>query len=149
MFLVLSMSGFWMYHSFKYVKVTQGSEYASMIPGYVWLCLNVPKSVRTAFALHLPLSKGTIDFSWKQKLDFFYSSWNIWFSFGLNIFTSKISNLLLPLGAEGSGCCESYPTGEIPNEYIYDDDVVVFSLFGTSRSKSEIHKRCNSVILLG
>ena len=29
------------------------------------------------------------------------------FCFRLNIFTSKISNLLLPLGAEGAGGCKS------------------------------------------
>ena len=51
--LVLSMSGFFIYHSFKYVRVTQGSEYARIIPELVWLCLNVPKSVWMAFALHL------------------------------------------------------------------------------------------------
>ena len=28
-------------------------EYARIIPGYVWLCLNVPKFIRMAFALHL------------------------------------------------------------------------------------------------
>ena len=30
-------------------------EYAWIIPGYAWLCLNVPKSVWTAFILHLPI----------------------------------------------------------------------------------------------
>ena len=44
----------------------------------------------------------------------------LFFVFRLNIFTSKISNLLLPLGAEGVGGFESYPTSEIPNKYIYD-----------------------------
>ena len=44
----------------------------------------------------------------------------ILFVFRLNTFTSKVSNLLLRLGAEGTGDFESYPTSEIPNKYIYD-----------------------------
>ena len=35
-------------------------------------------------------------------------------------FTNKISNLLFPLGAEGAGGRESYPTNDIPNKHIYD-----------------------------
>ena len=46
--------------------------YARIIPGYILLCLNVPKSVWIAFASHLhcnPLSKWTIDcFFWKVKI---------------------------------------------------------------------------------
>ena len=42
------------------------------------------------------------------------------FVFRLNTFTSKVSNLLLPLGTEGAGGFESYATSEIPNKYIYD-----------------------------
>ena len=53
MLLILSMWGFWIYHSFKYVRVTQVCEYVWIISGYVWLCLNVPKSVWMAFVLHL------------------------------------------------------------------------------------------------
>ena len=53
MFLVLDMSGFWIYHSSKYARVTQSFEYAWIIPGYAWLCLNVPKSVWMSFVLHL------------------------------------------------------------------------------------------------
>ena len=30
-------------------------EYAWIIPGYAWLCLNVPKSVWMVFASHLPI----------------------------------------------------------------------------------------------
>ena len=42
------------------------------------------------------------------KIDFFYSSCNfIAFCFRLNTFTSGISNLLLLLGTEGGGVCES------------------------------------------
>ena len=46
MFLVLNMSGFWIYHGSEYVRFTQGFEWAR-------LCLNVPKSVLMAFVLHL------------------------------------------------------------------------------------------------
>ena len=66
----------------------------------------------------------------------------LFFVFRLNIFTIKVSNLLLPLGAEGAGGFESYPTSEIPNKYIYDVFLityfsifvaVVFSFFDTSK----------------
>ena len=40
--------------SSKYARVAQGFEYAWIIPGYAWLCLNVYKSVWMAFVLHLP-----------------------------------------------------------------------------------------------
>ena len=43
------------YTSFKYVRVTQGSKYAWIFPGYVWLRLNVSKFVWIAFALHLSI----------------------------------------------------------------------------------------------
>ena len=58
MLMVLNMSGFWIYNSFKYVRVTESFEYAWIIPGYVWLCLNVPRSVWIAFVsyLHIVIS---------------------------------------------------------------------------------------------
>ena len=66
-----------------------------------------------------PLSKRTIScFLEKTKLYFFYSSGKclIWFfSSRLNIFTSKISNLLLPLGPRARGLESRYT-----NEYIND-----------------------------
>ena len=44
----------------------------------------------------------------ETKIDIFYSSCNfIGFCFKLNIFTSKISNLLLPLWALWGRGCES------------------------------------------
>ena len=64
----------------------------------------------------------------------------MFFVFRLNTFTSKVSNLLLPLGTEGAGGFESYATSEIPNKYIYDAFLMTylpillllfFSLFGT------------------
>ena len=69
--------------------------------------------------------------NWKYLVSFFV--------FILNIFTNKVSNLLLLLGAEGAGGFESQPTSEIPNKYHVFCDlfiyfvVVVFSLFGTSK----------------
>ena len=48
MFLVLNMSGFWIYHRPEYARFTQGFE-------YTWLWLNVPKSVEMAFDLHLSI----------------------------------------------------------------------------------------------
>ena len=78
----------------------------------------------------------------------------LFFVFRLNIFTSKVSNLLLPLETEEAGAFESYPTSEIPNKYIYDN----FSMFYLSilllflflvlhRSYLKIRKGCNSVVL--
>ena len=73
MFLVLNMLGFWIFHSFKYARFTQGFEYA-------WLCLNVSKSVWMAFVSHLPiaipyLKESKIVFLESENLIFFYSSW--------------------------------------------------------------------------
>ena len=74
----------------------------------------------------------------------------------LNIFTSKISNLVLPLGAEEAGDFEPYLTSEIPSKYIYDAFsmiylsilLLLFSHFlALQRSYSDIHKGCNSVVL--
>ena len=51
------------------------------------------------------------------------------YCFRQNIFTSKISNLLLPLraeGAEGAGGRESYPTNDIPNKYIYNAFLMIY-----------------------
>ena len=106
---VLNMPGFWIYHSFKYVKLTQGSKYAWINPGYIWLYLNVPKFVWTAFVLHssiaiLYIKKPKTVFL-ESKLDSFYSSCNyliLVFAFRLSIFTNKVSNLLLPLETEGA-----------------------------------------------
>ena len=81
------------------------------------------------------------------------------FCFRLNIFTTKPSSLLLSLGVErpeGAGDCESYPTSEIPNIYIYDAFLMIylpillmllFYFLVLQRSESEIHKGCNSVTL--
>ena len=101
-------------------------EYVWIIPGYVWLCVNVPKFVWMAcftFTHCNRLSKGTIDcFLGKWKFDFFYSSWKyltLFFVFRLNTFTSKASNFLLPLRVERASGFESYATSEITNKYIY------------------------------
>ena len=67
-----------------------------------------------------------------NNLIFFYSTWKyviFFYCFRLNIFTSKISNLLLPLGveeAEGAGGRESYPTSDIPYKYIYDAFLMIY-----------------------
>ena len=50
----------------------------------------------------------------------------LFFIFRLNTFTSKVSNLLLPFGVEGTGGIESYPTSEIPNKYIYHAFLVTY-----------------------
>ena len=98
---------------------------------YADICVNIPKSARTAFVLYFPivipcllervltyfnaytklevlvLRKMMLFLVGDTKIDFSYSSCNfIGFCVRLNIFT-KISNLLLPLGAERGGGCES------------------------------------------
>ena len=37
--LVLNVSLFWIYQRSEYARVTEGSEYAWIIPKYVWICL--------------------------------------------------------------------------------------------------------------
>ena len=67
---------------------------------------------------------------------------SLFFVFRLNICTSKVLHLLLPLGAKGARGFESYTTSEIPNKYIYDVFLMIyvsilwllfFSLLGTSK----------------
>ena len=55
----------------------------------------------------------------REVFDFVYC-------FRLNIFTSKISNLLLPLGVEEVRSRESYPTNDIPNKYICDAFLMIY-----------------------
>ena len=72
------------------------------------------------------------------------------------MFRSKISDLLLPFGTESAGDHESYPINDISNKYIYDAllmiylSILLLLLFFLVllRNQSEIHKSCNSVILL-
>ena len=107
---------------------------------YAWICLNIPiyswicPSALMAFVLYFSivitclLERVLIYFKvytklevlvWRKmmlflgetKIDIFHSSCNfIAFCFKLNIFTSKISNLLLPLWALWGRCCESWCT---------------------------------------
>ena len=94
---------------------------------YADICVNIPKSARTAFVLYFPivipcllervLTYFNVDikleilvlrkmmlFLVDTNIDFFYSSCNfIGFCFRLSIFTSNISNLLFSLGTEGGG----------------------------------------------
>ena len=48
------------------------------------------------------------------------------YCFRLNIFTSKISYLLLPLGAEGAGSREFFQPNDITNKYIYDAFLMIY-----------------------
>ena len=61
-------------------------EYAWMIPGYVWLCLNVPKFVWMAFDWHSPfvipyLKESQTVFSENKNLLFSIVAGSIWFCF--------------------------------------------------------------------
>ena len=113
-------------------------EYALIIPWYAWLCLNVPKFVWMDFVLH---SSIVIPY---LKEPFFYCNWKyliLFFVFRLNICTSEILNLLLPLGTKGARGFEFYINSEKPSKYIYHAFLMIylsilllllFSLFGTS-----------------
>ena len=70
--------------------------------------------------------------------------------FRLNIFTSKVSNGLLPFGVEGAGSFKSNLTSEIPNKYIYEAFLMIYlsillfcflSLFDTSKELIEGSQR--------
>ena len=96
------------------------------IPEYTAICVNMPKSAWMAFVLHFPIViscllehliacfnvymklkvivwRNTRLFLTRQNLISSVVAESIWFHFcfRLNIFTSKNSNLLLPLGTEG------------------------------------------------
>ena len=100
-FRYLNTSGFWIYHGSMpgLHRVPNIPEYGWIIPGYAWLYLNLPRSVWMAFVLHLLIVLPYL----KETINCF-----LLFLFWLNIFTSKISNLQLPLGGY-----------LIPNEYIW------------------------------
>ena len=53
----------------------------------------------------------------------------LFFVFRLDTFKSKVSNLLLTLGAKGAVGFKSYPTSEIPSKYIYDAYNDLFTYF--------------------
>ena len=140
MLLVLNM--FWIYHSFKCVRVTQGSKYA-------WICLNDSWVCPIAFDWHSPivipyLKESQTVFLESKNLLFSIVAGSIWFCFLFldGLFTIKVSNLLLPLGAERAWGFESYPITEVPNKYIYCAFFMIylsillllfFSLFDTSK----------------
>ena len=123
---------FWIWQRFEYVKDTQGSEYTWIcldMSEYAVICVNMPKSAWMDFALYFPIGilcllEDLVNyFNVYTKLEvlvwmktrLLYWRDTIWFSscknftclfFRLNISTSKISNLLLPLGIEGVGACQ-------------------------------------------
>ena len=101
-------------------------DYVWLMPGYVDICVNMPKSARMALALYFPISVPSLlervltYFSVYTKLEILALRKNkavpletqklifckvaailFDFCFRLNIFTIKISNLVLRLGAEG------------------------------------------------
>ena len=107
---VLHISGFWIYHGSMpgLHRVLNMPECAQIIPGYGWLCLNVPKSVCMAFVLHfliiiIYLKEPQTVFLKSKNLIFTLQQLEVFdfaFCFRLNIFTSKISHLQLPWGLE-------------------------------------------------
>ena len=71
--LVLNMPGIWIYQSSEYARVTLGSEYAWIIPDYVWVCLNMPECAW--ICLNLP-----------EWLLFYISSFGLQSLFYLNVY---------------------------------------------------------------
>ena len=50
--LVSNIPGFWLWQCSEYVRVTQGSEYAWIIPEYAWLCLNISECAWICLNMH-------------------------------------------------------------------------------------------------
>ena len=86
---VLNMLGFWIYHRFKYVRVTQGSKYAWTCLISSWICLIIPECAyiclnRFCFTFtHCnPTSKVFMTVSLESKnLIFSTVTGSIWFCF--------------------------------------------------------------------
>ena len=74
--------------------------------------------------------------------------------FRLNIFTNKVSNLLLLLRAKGAGGFESYPTSEIPHKYTYDYflmmclSILLLLLFVTFWHFKGVNQRFTKAVIL-
>ena len=131
--LVLNMSGFWIYHGsmLGLHRVPNIPENARIIPGYA-------RKVKICF--------------------FSIAAGSIWFClFRLNIFASKISNLLLPLGPRGPGAVRKswyiqpmiYPINIYMNSLMIYLSVLLLLFLHflvLQRTLSDIHKGFNSVI---
>ena len=140
MLLVLNLPRLWISEGSEYVRlnrVLNMPEYAWLyLAEYAWICLNMPifawicPNLPEWFLLCNTLSTWTRAYVFQllHKTRFWsYGEWSCFpgdtnidvsivavilfaFCFRLDIFTNKISNLLLTLEAEGSGGCESgYP----------------------------------------
>ena len=105
------------------------------MPKYVGICVNMSKYAWVAFVIHVPilipcllervvtyfneiysLKENEVVFLNRQYFIFSVVAGNIWFifCFRLNIFTGRISNLLLPFGAEGTGDRKCWYTFAFP-----------------------------------
>ena len=107
MLLVLNMPGFW----YTTVLLCQGNRefwiYLNNSLGCQIMCLNewifLDGFCFTFLTIIIPYLNHTLS-CWKLDLWFFLLYLEVFdflFCFRLNIFTSKMSNLLLPLGAKG------------------------------------------------
>ena len=137
-------------------------EYARIIPGCVLLCLNVPKSFWMAFVSHSPIAIPFLKepfnvFLESKNLIFSMVAGSIWFCFfvfRMNIFTSTVSNLLLPLGPKGPGALNLTQLMRYPintsmmlfyDLFIYFLVVVVFFTFCHFK---EINRRLTKAVIL-
>ena len=107
MLLILIISGLCIYHGSNNFKVLNMREYDWIIPGYAWLCLNVPKPVWMDFVLHLPivipyLKEPYTVFLESKNLIFFYSSWKYLILFVLDwIFLQVRFEIAVTFGGRG------------------------------------------------
>ena len=108
------------------LKIPKYAWLSLSMPEHVWICHNMPKlpewifftfpfcnnlSARTSGYLpqrlndtrNYSLEEHEAAFLKRQNLFFSTVTGSIWFTFWLNIFWSKISNLLLPFEANGAG----------------------------------------------
>ena len=112
--------------------------------------LDMSRSVWMAFVLHLSIVMLYLTESWTVFLNseklIFYRSWKYLFDFvfcfRLNIFTSKNSHLLLPLGLRYTQLI--YPWCFLMI-YLYNL-LLFFHFLVLQRSSSEIYKVCKTVI---
>ena len=119
---VLNMPRFSIYHDSEYAFCSVYARVLNM-PGlqrvlkmpmlclclnmfeYARICVNIPSSVWMAFVLNFFIVISLGCFPEEKNLNFPKAAESIWFAFGLrlNIFASKISNLLLSLRTERLG----------------------------------------------
>ena len=133
MFSILNIPGFWICQGYARFWICLNVWKFLNMPDCLWVCLNMSEyaiiclnlpewifftspfcnNLSTRTSGYLPqrlndtrnysLEEHEAAFLKRQNLFFSTVTGSIWFTFWLNIFWSKISNLLLPFEAKGAG----------------------------------------------